>query len=119
MALPEQRRILKTPIPGPTSVKLHKRRSDELAAGLGVTLPVFVDEAGGGVLVDVDGNHLINLASGIAVTSVGASDPDVARRVAEQAGRFTHAWLPAEVRTDSPWELPRRVDGILCVPGGR
>ena len=90
MTLPEQRRILKTTIPGPQSVKLHQQRTAELAKGLGVTLPVFIDRAGGGILVDVDGNHLIDLASGIAVTSVGAADPDVARRVAEQAERFTH-----------------------------
>lgn len=90
MTLPEQRRILKTAIPGPTSVELHEQRTAQLASGLGVALPVFVDHAGGGILVDVDGNHLIDLASGIAVTSVGAADPDVARRVAEQAERFTH-----------------------------
>jgi 4-aminobutyrate aminotransferase/(S)-3-amino-2-methylpropionate transaminase len=86
----EQGRILRTAIPGPKSVKLQQQRTAELASGLGVTLPVFIDRAGGGILVDVDGNHLIDLASGIAVTSVGASDPDVARWVAEQAQRFTH-----------------------------
>jgi 4-aminobutyrate aminotransferase/(S)-3-amino-2-methylpropionate transaminase len=51
---------------------------------------VFVESAGGGVIVDVDGNHLIDLASGIAVTSVGASAPEVVSRVREQAARFTH-----------------------------
>ena len=53
-------------------------------------LPVFVERAGGGVVVDIDGNHLIDLASGIAVTSVGASAPAVVSRVQEQAARFTH-----------------------------
>jgi 4-aminobutyrate aminotransferase / (S)-3-amino-2-methylpropionate transaminase / 5-aminovalerate transaminase len=90
MAQPEQRRILKTAIPGPKSVKLQQYRAAEVATGFGVALPVFIDQAGGGVLVDVDGNHLIDLASGIAVTSVGASDADVARRVSEQVQRFTH-----------------------------
>jgi len=55
-----------------------------------MTLPVFVDHAGGGIIVDVDGNHILDLASGIAVTGVGASNPDVARRVSEQVERFTH-----------------------------
>ena len=41
------------------------------ARGLGTTLPVFIERAGGGVLVDVDGNSLIDLGSGIAVVSVG------------------------------------------------
>jgi 4-aminobutyrate aminotransferase/(S)-3-amino-2-methylpropionate transaminase len=44
----------------------------------------------GGILVDVDGNHIIDFASGIAVTTVAASDPGVVRRIAEQAERFTH-----------------------------
>jgi 4-aminobutyrate aminotransferase/(S)-3-amino-2-methylpropionate transaminase len=61
-----------------------------VAAGFGVTLPVFVAEAGGGIVVDVDGNHLIDLASGIAVTSVGASHPEVVANVRAQAGLFTH-----------------------------
>lgn len=90
MTQPEQRRMLATSIPGPKSLKLQQQRSSELADGLGTTLPVFIEDAGGGILVDVDGNHIIDLASGIAVTSVGASDPEVVRRVAEQAARFTH-----------------------------
>jgi 4-aminobutyrate aminotransferase/(S)-3-amino-2-methylpropionate transaminase len=61
-----------------------------LPAGLGTTLPVFVERAGGAVIVDVDGNHLIDLASGIAVTSVGASAPEVVSRVQEQVAAFTH-----------------------------
>ena len=44
-------------------------------------LPVFVDAAGGGVLVDVDGNSLIDLGSGIAVASVGNAAPSVVARV--------------------------------------
>ena len=90
MSQPEQRRILTTTIPGPKSRKLQEQRNTELAGGLGTTMPVFIDRAGGGVLVDVDGNHIIDLASGIAVTSVGASDPAVVRRLSEQAERFTH-----------------------------
>ncbi|MFE9093087.1 4-aminobutyrate--2-oxoglutarate transaminase [Streptomyces sp. NPDC007264] len=82
--------MLRTALPGPRSRRLQQRRDAALPHGLGVTLPVFVDRAGGGVLVDVDGNHLIDLASGIAVTSVGASAPAVVSRVREQAGRFTH-----------------------------
>jgi 4-aminobutyrate aminotransferase/(S)-3-amino-2-methylpropionate transaminase len=38
----------------------------------------------------VDGNHLIDLASGIATTSVGASASQVVRRVQEQVAKFTH-----------------------------
>jgi 4-aminobutyrate aminotransferase/(S)-3-amino-2-methylpropionate transaminase len=88
--LPEQRRRLVTELPGPRSVELQRRRAEHLPDGLGTTLPIFVDRAGGGIIVDVDGNHLIDLASGIAVTSVGASAPEVVDRVRDQAARFTH-----------------------------
>jgi 4-aminobutyrate aminotransferase/(S)-3-amino-2-methylpropionate transaminase len=88
--MPKQRRIIRTPIPGPLSKALHKRREQSVANGFGVTLPVLVVGAGGVIIFDVDDNHLIDLASGIAVTSVGASAPAVVARVQEQAGRFTH-----------------------------
>nr|WP_240759346.1 4-aminobutyrate--2-oxoglutarate transaminase [Phytoactinopolyspora endophytica] len=90
MEAPEQRRIVRTAIPGPRSTQLHKRRQASITDGFGVTLPVFVERAGGGIIVDVDGNHLIDLASGIAVTSVGAAAPAVVERVREQTERFTH-----------------------------
>src|SRR4029450_10626107 len=90
MSQPEQRRILATSIPGPMSQKLQVQRAAEVSSGLGVAMPVFIERAGGGILVDVDGNHIIDFASGIAVTSIGASDPAVVRHIAEQAERFTH-----------------------------
>ncbi len=86
----EQRRALRTAVPGPRSVELHARRRAAVPDGFGVTLPVFVTDADGGILVDVDGNHLVDLAAGIAVTSVGASHPAVAKAVADQAAAFTH-----------------------------
>jgi 4-aminobutyrate aminotransferase / (S)-3-amino-2-methylpropionate transaminase / 5-aminovalerate transaminase len=55
-----------------------------------VMLPTFVERAGGAVLVDVDGNHLVDLGSGIAVTGVGHGAPRVVSAVAEQAAAFTH-----------------------------
>jgi 4-aminobutyrate aminotransferase/(S)-3-amino-2-methylpropionate transaminase len=53
-------------------------------------LPVYVERAGGGVIVDADGNSLLDLASGIAVTNVGNSAPEVVSRVTRQAAAFTH-----------------------------
>ena len=79
-----------TEIPGPRSVELHQRRGAAVAAGVGSTLPVYVAAAGGGVMVDVDGNSFIDLASGIAVVSVGNSAPEVVSRVQAQVAAFTH-----------------------------
>jgi 4-aminobutyrate aminotransferase/(S)-3-amino-2-methylpropionate transaminase len=85
-----QRRNLVTEIPGPRSRELFERRQRSVARGLSHTLPVFITAAGGGVAVDVDGNSLIDLGSGIAVTSVGNSAELVVTRVTEQVAQFTH-----------------------------
>ncbi|TDW31309.1 4-aminobutyrate--2-oxoglutarate transaminase [Cryobacterium psychrophilum] len=88
-SLPQERRLV-TSIPGPKSQALHARKAQAVSAGVGVTLPVYVVAAGGGVLVDADDNSLIDLGSGIAVTGVGNSAPRVVEAVAAQLGQFTH-----------------------------
>lgn len=86
----EQQRKLVTAIPGPRSVELHKRKLAAVAGGIGTTLPVYVERAAGGILVDADGNQLIDLGSGIAVTTVGNSAPRVVDNVRAQVADFTH-----------------------------
>jgi len=51
---------------------------------------VYIARAGGGILVDVDDNHLIDIGSGIAVTTVGNSAFRVVERVQQQVADFTH-----------------------------
>jgi len=86
----EQRRNLVTAIPGPRSQELMTRKKSAVAQGVGTTMPVFAAEAGGGIVKDVDGNSLIDLGSGIAVTTVGNSAPRVVDAVREQVEAFTH-----------------------------
>src|SRR3954470_22828456 len=87
--LPQERRVV-TEIPGPRSAALMQRRRAALPAGVGTTLPVFAARAGGGIVEDVDGNRFVDFASGIAVTTVGASAPRVVAAVTEQVESFTH-----------------------------
>jgi 4-aminobutyrate aminotransferase / (S)-3-amino-2-methylpropionate transaminase / 5-aminovalerate transaminase len=87
---PPQRRNLLTEIPGPVSRELMARRERTVARGVSTMLPVFVTDAGGGVIVDADGNSLIDFGAGIAVVSVGNAAPRVAANVADQVSRFTH-----------------------------
>jgi len=86
----EQRRLLTTQLPGPRSKELHDRRTHAVSAGLTVGFPVYIERAEGAILVDVDGNQLIDLGAGIAVTSVGHAVEEVSLAVASQAQRFTH-----------------------------
>jgi len=73
-----------------SSEELHKRRTAAVARGVGSVISSYVDHAGGGTIVDVDGREWIDFAAGIAVTSVGNSAPRVVEAVREQVGRFTH-----------------------------
>lgn len=85
-----QTRHLATAVPGPRSAALMARKAGAVAAGVGTTMPVFAARAGGGIVEDIDGNRLIDLGSGIAVTTVGAAAPRVVEAVAQQAAAFTH-----------------------------
>ena len=66
------------------------RKHAAVASGVGTTMPVFAVQASGGIVLDADGNSLIDLGSGIAVTTVGNSAPRVVAAVREQLERFTH-----------------------------
>ena len=79
-----------TALPGAGSQSLQERRRAAVSHAVGTVLPIYVQEASGGILRDVDGNQLIDFASGIAVTSVGHGDRRVVARVQEQVQRFTH-----------------------------
>jgi len=112
-ALPQERRLV-TAIPGPRSQELAARRGASVARGIGSTMPVFVERAGGGVVVDIDGNSLIDFGSGIAVVTVGNAAEAVVARVQEQVARFTHTCFmvaPYEVYVDVCEALNRLTPG--------
>ncbi|MBP2454698.1 4-aminobutyrate--2-oxoglutarate transaminase [Mycolicibacterium lutetiense] len=88
-AVTQERRLV-TAIPGPVSQEMQARKTAAVAGGIGTTLPVYVVAAGGGILVDADGNQLIDFGSGIAVTTVGNSAPAVVEAVTQQVAAFTH-----------------------------
>jgi 4-aminobutyrate aminotransferase/(S)-3-amino-2-methylpropionate transaminase len=87
--IPQERRVI-TAIPGPKSQEVIKRRSEAVSASLGMAIPVVVEKAGGGVIVDIDGNSIIDMGAGIAVVNVGNSADRVVKNVKEQVEAFTH-----------------------------
>lgn len=87
--LPQTRHIATTGL-GPVSAEADARRQAALPRALSPGLPGFVVDADGGILADADGNRFLDFASGIAVTSVGASNPAVVAAIAEAASHFTH-----------------------------
>jgi len=106
--LPQQRRIV-TALPGPVSLSLAGRRNAVVSAGVASSSPCYVVGADGGILVDADGNQLIDLGAGIAVTTVGASAPAVVAAVAQAAANFTHTCFMV-----SPYESYVRVCELLA-----
>ncbi len=85
-----QQRNVMTELPGPRSRHLEERRSSAVSTGVSSTFPVYVERASGAILVDVDGNSLIDLGSGIAVVSVGHAAGRVVEAVRSQVERFSH-----------------------------
>jgi 4-aminobutyrate aminotransferase/(S)-3-amino-2-methylpropionate transaminase len=88
-ALTQERRLV-TAIPGPKSLEALKRRTESTSAGLGMAIPVVIERASDAILLDIDGNQIIDLGSGIGVVNVGNTAPRVVDRVIEQVQAFTH-----------------------------
>jgi 4-aminobutyrate aminotransferase / (S)-3-amino-2-methylpropionate transaminase / 5-aminovalerate transaminase len=86
----EQKRKLVTELPGPGSRELEARRTAAVASAVGSAVPLYIADASGAILIDVDGNALIDLGAGIAVVGVGHAAPAVVEAVQQQAARFTH-----------------------------
>jgi len=88
-AVPQVRRVV-TAIPGPKSAEVLKRRTEATSGGLGMAFPVIVEKAHDAIILDIDGNQIIDLGAGIGVTNVGNSAPRVVERVIAQVQKFTH-----------------------------
>jgi len=81
---------LRTEIPGPRSRELMARREAAVPRGPFHATPVFVREAHGAALTDVDGNRLLDFAGGIGCLNVGHTAGPVVSAAAAQLSRFTH-----------------------------
>ena len=88
-ALTQERRLV-TAIPGPKSLEALQRRSEATSGGLGMAIPVIIERASDAILLDIDGNQIIDLGSGIGVTNVGNAASRVVDRVIDQVQAFTH-----------------------------
>src|SRR6266436_4026142 len=81
---------LHTPIPGPRSQALMKRRNAAVVQAAYHATPVFVAKAEGAVVEDVDGNRLLDFAGGIGCLNTGHRAPAVVEAVRRQLDRFLH-----------------------------
>src|SRR5207342_1393563 len=100
----------------PRSLELSERSRSSLLFGVPMSwmarwaggFPVFVDEATGARVVDVDGHEYVDLCLGDTGAMAGHAPAPVVEAVAAQAARGSTAMLPTE---DAVWvgeELARR-----------
>jgi len=81
---------LRTPIPGPRSRDLMRRRDAAVVRAAYHATPVFVAKAEGAVIEDVDGNRFIDFAGGIGCLNTGHRAPRVVEAIRRQLDRFLH-----------------------------
>jgi len=79
-----------TEIPGPNSLNLAKRRSKSVSKGHGTVCDVYIKEANGSILKDVDDNVFIDFSGGIGTINVGHSHPRVIAVIKKQLERYLH-----------------------------
>jgi 4-aminobutyrate aminotransferase/(S)-3-amino-2-methylpropionate transaminase len=92
---------LLTDVPGPKSRTILARREAATPQGNAKLTPISIDSAHGSVVIDVDGNHYIDLAGGIGVLAVGHTPERVVAALQEQAARLIH--MCAIVSTYEPF----------------
>ncbi|WP_246946171.1 4-aminobutyrate--2-oxoglutarate transaminase [Bacillus pinisoli] len=112
MAKVERNHIhLKSELPGERSASLQRLREQHVPRGPFNTSPAFIDRAEGAMVVDVDGNHLIDLAGAIGTLNVGHCPPTVVQAIKDQLDRFIHPGFNV-LMYDSYIELAKKLNDI-------
>jgi 4-aminobutyrate aminotransferase / (S)-3-amino-2-methylpropionate transaminase / 5-aminovalerate transaminase len=110
MDIPQERKLV-TEIPGPRSLEWFERRGDAVALGVAAMHPIVTARASGAIVEDVDGNRLIDFATGIAVLNVGHTAPEVVEAIQKQAELDTHTCF--HVTANEPYiELAERLNAL-------
>ncbi|MGE5222462.1 MAG: acetyl ornithine aminotransferase family protein [Omnitrophica WOR_2 bacterium] len=77
-------------VPGPKARAIIARDKVVISPSYPRGYPFVMDHGKGTHVWDVDDNHFLDFAAGIAVTSTGHSHPKVVRAIQEQAEKFIH-----------------------------
>src|SRR5262245_59639714 len=115
MDIPQERKLV-TEVPGPKSAEWFARRATAVPAGVANLHPVVTARASGAIIEDVDGNRLIDFATGIAVLNVGHAAPEVVAAIQRQAELDTHTCF--HVTANEPYiELAERLNSLVPIDG--
>jgi 4-aminobutyrate aminotransferase/(S)-3-amino-2-methylpropionate transaminase len=115
MDIPQERKLV-TEVPGPKSTEWFARRTAAVPAGVANIHPVVTARASGAIIEDVDGNRLIDFATGIAVLNVGHAAPEVVAAAQRQLELDTHTCF--HVTANEPYiELAERLNALAPIEG--
>jgi 4-aminobutyrate aminotransferase/(S)-3-amino-2-methylpropionate transaminase len=115
MDIPQERKLV-TEVPGPKSLEWFARRADAVPSGVANLHQVVTARASGAIIEDVDGNRLIDFATGIAVLNVGHAAPEVVAAIQRQAELDTHTCF--HVTANEPYiELAERLNALAPIDG--
>lgn len=104
-------KIITDEIPGPKAQEvLNEERRYETPTWISVMSPLVWDEALGATVKDVDGNIFIDIIAGVAVTSVGRTNPKVVEAVRSQSAKLMHSGTAAHPKAA---ELAKKIAGIM------
>ena len=102
--------------PGRRAREWFARRAAAVPAGVANLHPIVTARASGAIIEDVDGNRLIDFATGIAVLNVGHAAPEVVAAVQRQAELDTHTCF--HVTANEPYiELAERLNALAPIDG--
>src|SRR5438093_631101 len=115
MDIPQERKLI-TEIPGPKSRALFERRAAAIPPGVANIHPIVTARSSGAIVEDVDGNRLIDLATGISVLNVGHTAPEVVAAAQRQLELDTHTCF--HVTANEPYiELAERLNALMPIDG--
>jgi 4-aminobutyrate aminotransferase len=111
---------LVTALPGPKAAQIIARDQAVISPSYTRGYPLVMKRGEGAVVEDVDGNHFLDFAAGIAVVATGHSHPRVVSAIQKQAAEFLHmsgtdfyyesmVQLAERLAKLTPGNVPRRV----------
>ncbi|MFB2864019.1 4-aminobutyrate--2-oxoglutarate transaminase [Aeromonas sp. MdU4] len=98
------------------NAELNQRRLAATPRGIGVMCSFYAERADNATLWDVEGNEVIDFASGIAVLNTGHRHPKVIAAIEKQLKSFTHTAYQI-VPYESYISLAERINALAPIEG--
>ncbi|MFN7142557.1 MAG: acetyl ornithine aminotransferase family protein [Myxococcota bacterium] len=114
-----RRPVLRTELPGPIAREILKGSDGAVSPSYTRDHPLVADRAEGLWITDPDGNEVLDMSAGIAVTSTGHCHPKVVKAIQDQAARLIHMsgtdfYYPAQAKLAKTLVAMQPVRGESC-----